>query len=87
MKALTVVEPEVFSQAIGGLEHVLVIVQVFLFVYAAAPEPLDEDVIHRSTAPIHTDGDFMLYENSGERIAGELRALVRIENLRLRHLQ
>ncbi len=60
--------------------------QVDLFVFDAASEPLDEDVVQSLTASIHTDGDFRFFENSGERIACELRSLARIENLRLHYL-
>jgi hypothetical protein len=87
MKPLTVVKPEVFSQASDGLGRVLVIVQVDLFVFDAAPEPFDEDVVQRTASPVHTDGDLALFENPSERAAGELRTLIGIEDLRLRHLQ
>ena len=62
MKPLTVVKPEVFSQASDGLGRVLVIVQVDLFVFDAAPEPFDEDVVQRTASPVHTDGDLALFE-------------------------
>ena len=68
MKPLTIVKSEIFSQARDGLGRVLIIVQVDLFVFDAAPESFDEDVVQRSTAAIHADGDFMVFENSSERI-------------------
>src|SRR6266511_2997924 len=87
VKPLTIVKSEIFSQARYGLGRVLVIVQVNLFVFDAAPESFDEDVVQRSTAPIHTDGDFVIFENSSERIACELRSLIRVEDLWPCHLQ
>lgn len=58
-----------------------------LFIFDDAAEPLDEDVFYLLTASIQADGDFMLFENSGKRIACELRALARVESLRLRRSQ
>jgi hypothetical protein len=57
------------------------------FIFDAELEPLDEDIVQRLVASIHTNGDFMLFENPSERITGELRALARVENLRLRYLR
>ena len=81
MKPLAVVEVEVVVQAYDRLGDACVIVQVNFFVFDAAPEPLDEDVVQCSTTPIHTDGDLPLFENAGESTARKLDALIRIENL------
>src|SRR6266542_1000878 len=45
VKPLTVIKTEIFSQAGDGLGRILVIMQVDLFVFDAAPEPFDEDVV------------------------------------------
>ena len=82
MKPLVVVEVEVFAQALDCLGDTFVVVQIDLFVFDAAPEPLDKDVVQRSTASIHTDGDFALFENIGESAARELNTLIRIEDFR-----
>lgn len=87
MKPLAVVEVEVFAQAGDGLGDTFVIVQVDFFVFDAAPQSLDEDVVQCSPASIHTDRNLPFFENAGESVAGELNALIRIENLRRRLFQ
>jgi len=87
MQTLSIVEPEISAQADDGLGHGFVIFDVDVFVFDAAPEPFNEDVIQRTASPVHTDGDLALFENPGEYIARELRTLIRVEDLRLRHLQ
>src|SRR5262245_11923398 len=87
MKALPIVELKISTQARDGLRRGFVITDVDVFVFDASPEPLNEDVVQRPASPIHTDGDLALFENPGERATGELRTLIRVEDLRLRHLQ
>ena len=87
MKPLVVVEVEVLAQALDGLGHTFVVVQIDLFVFDAAPEPLDKDVVQCSAAPIHTDGNPSLFENTGESAARELNTLIRIKDFRRRLFQ
>ena len=87
MQPLSIVEIEISAQAGDGLRRRFVILDVDVFVFHATPEPFNEDVIQRSASPIHADGDLALFENPSERAAGELRTLIGIEDLRLRHLQ
>ena len=87
MKPLAIVEVEVVAQTCDRLGHAFVIVPVNFFVFDAAPEPLDEDIVQGSTAAIHTDCNLPFFENARERIAGEVHALIRIENLRRRLFQ
>src|SRR5262245_54236898 len=87
MQPLPIVELKISAQARDGLRYGFVITDVDVFVFNASPEPLNEDVVQRPASPVHADGDFALFENPGERAAGELRALIRVEDLRLGHLQ
>src|SRR5262245_53021373 len=87
MQTLSIVELEISAQAGDGLWRRFVITDVDVFVFHAAPEPFDEDIVQRPASPIHADGDLALFENPGERATGELRTLIRVEDLRLRHLQ
>jgi hypothetical protein len=87
MKPLAVVEVEVFVQALDGLGDTFVVVQIDLFIFDAAPESLDEDVVQGATASVHTDGDLSLFENTGESAARELNPLIRIEDFRRRLFQ
>src|SRR3546814_12714443 len=66
------------AQFISGLEGV----QVDAFVFQGAPEPLDEDIVHPASPAIHADLDLGRAQNAGEGVAGELTALIRIEDLR-----
>ena len=61
--------------------HGVVGVQVDLLVLQRAPEPLDEDVVVEAALAIHADLDPALQQYVGEIFRGELRALVRVENL------
>ena len=48
----------------------------------AAPQPLDEDVVHVATLAIHADGDRVALQGVGEIVAGELAALCALPLLR-----
>src|SRR2546427_13177767 len=49
-------------------------VEVDLLVFEAAPQPLDEDVVHVAALAIHADGDRVTLQGVGEIVAGELAA-------------
>src|SRR5262245_4249779 len=87
MNALPIVELKISTQARGDLWHGFVITDVDVFVFDASPQPLNEDVVQRPASPVHANGDLALFENPGERATGELRTLIRVEDLRLRHMQ
>src|ERR1700679_508993 len=53
------------------------------FILDRTPQPFDEDVVHETPAPVHRNRDSGGFELTGEGGAGELRALVGVENLRL----
>src|SRR3954471_22264447 len=68
----------------AGLEGM----QIDALVFQAAPEPLDEHVVHPATAAVHRDAHPGPLQYAGEPRRGELTALVGIEDLRppkLRH--
>ncbi len=50
MKLLAAVEVEVLAQALDGLGDAFVVVQIDLFVFDAAPQSLDEDVVQCATS-------------------------------------
>src|SRR5439155_17324552 len=79
--ALLVVEAEPGANTGLRLGNVGISVQVDLLVLEAAPQPLDEDVVHAAALPIHADRDTASLEHAGELAAGELAALVRVEDL------
>ncbi len=57
--------------------------QVHLLVFDRPPQALDEDVVSPGTFPIHADLDLVLEQQAGEGDAGELGALIGVENLGL----
>ena len=61
----------------AGLEGI----EVDAFVFQRAPQPLDEDVIHPTATTVHRDADVGILQGVAEGKAGELRALIRIEDL------
>ena len=56
--------------------------QVDAFVFQAAPEPFDEDVVHPTPPTVHRDAHGSRLQYAGEARRGELAALVRVEDVR-----
>ena len=77
-----VVETEVAGQSCPKLGGRFVGPQVHVLVLDAAPQTLDEHVVHPSALAIHADRDGVTLEHVGERVRGELAPLVGIEDLR-----
>src|SRR3954471_23996935 len=51
--------------------------QVYVFVFQASPQPLDEDVVHAPALAVHADPDAF-----STPVNGELTALIGVEDLR-----
>ena len=83
MLTLLVIKAEPGADAGLGLGDAGVGVEVDLLVFEAAPQPLDENVVHIAALAIHADGDLVALQGAGEVVAGELAALVGIEDLGL----
>src|SRR5271157_1540365 len=83
MRALTIEKVEIPAQRRARLGDGVVGLEVDLLVLHRSPEPLDEHVVAPSALAVHADGDPVLLEDAGERLAGELAALVAVENLGL----
>ena len=81
MRPRGVIEVEPLGNDPLGGEAVGEFVQVDGLVFERAPEALDEDVVHAAAPAIHGDGDAGVFEHSRELEAGELAALVGIEDL------
>ena len=64
------------------LEAVGQLVQIDRLVFGPPPQPLDEDVVHAAAPAIHGDRNLRRLEQTGEVKAGELAALVGVEDLR-----
>ena len=83
MRTLGVLEREVLRQADCQLGHVGVALQVHILVLHVAPKAFNEDVVQCSAASVHADGHTLALEHADKGVAGELRALVAVEYLRL----
>ena len=81
MLALLIVEIEPGANTGFGLGHTRIGVEVDLLVFEASPQPLDEDVVHAPALAVHADFDPVILQGAGEIVAGELTALVGIEDL------
>src|ERR1700761_592019 len=54
---------------------------VYTLVFQAAPQPLDEDIIHPSPPSVHRNAYTRRPQNTGKPRRGELAALIGVENL------
>ena len=82
MRSVLVVQPEVFLQTPLRIVHAVVSVEINLFVLHAAPESFHEHVIPPASFAIHADLDVVVFQRAGEIQAGELTALVGVEDFR-----
>jgi len=64
-----------------GFGHCQISVKVDLLVFEAAPQPLDKDVVHAPAVAVHADHDPVPFQGAGKVVAGELAALIGIEDL------
>lgn len=77
MSPLMIVKLHVPGQPVVQPRHIGVLLQVDVFVLEATPEPLDEDVVHRTAATIHTDENIGLHQGRSKGGCGELATLGR----------
>ena len=70
MAPFMVVEIEVAPQSAPGFVKVGVVVQIDLFVFHAAPQTLDVDVVETAAAAVHADTNLGLVAKLEESLAG-----------------
>src|SRR5437764_13917595 len=80
MRALCVVEAEVATDRGAGLGNPLVGSEIHLLILHRAPDPLDENVVTPCAFAVHANGDAVPEEDAGEVGAGELAALIGVED-------
>src|ERR1700730_17605803 len=83
MRPATIVEVEVTPDRCTCLGRGVVGSEIHLLVLDATPQPLDEDVVAPSALAVHADGDPVFDQHASECRAGELAALIRVEDFRL----
>src|ERR1035441_1646235 len=81
VRASGVVELDVARDLASGFANRLVGVQVDVLVFERTPEALDEDVVAPAALAVHADLDAFFFEPPGEGFAGELTALIGVEDL------
>ena len=81
--SVLIVKLEVFLQAPLRIVHAVVGVQIKLFVFDAAPQSFHEHVVTPAALAVHADLDAVVFQHAGEVQAGELTALVGVEDFRL----
>lgn len=84
MRPQEIVFVEELPQACAQIGERGVLVQVDVLVLDGAPEAFDEGIVQRTAATIHTDSDIALFQRRQEQLTGELRALIGVEDFRLR---
>ena len=77
-----IVMPEVPVERLLQVSAILEGSEVDALVFDAAPEPFHKDVVMVAAFAVHADPDAMLFENACEGLAGELDALIGVEDLR-----
>src|SRR5215212_8657625 len=82
MGPASIVEGQVPADRGASLADRVIGPEIDLLVLDRPPEPLDEDVVAPGTLAVHADGDAGLVQHAGEVVAGELRALIGVEDLR-----
>ena len=81
MRALVIVETEPGANTGLVLWPLSDKREVDLLVFEAAPQPLDKDVVHAPAVAVHADHDPVPFQGAGKVVAGELAALIGIEDL------
>src|SRR5437667_106592 len=80
MRTSPIIPVEEFGEAALLFDTVGRRTQIDPFVLHGPPQALDEDVIVAAPAPVHADLDPVIPQQRRELVAGELRALVGIED-------
>src|SRR5262245_15484842 len=81
MRAPGVVKRKPCRDTTVCLAPVGVALQVDVLVLERAPQPFDEHIVHPPAASIHRDAHAGSHQRAGEGGAGELAALVGVEDL------
>src|SRR3954468_20510372 len=83
MRSAGVVKAKVAGERLPCFGYRIVGLEVYLLVLDGSPEPLHEHIVAPSSSTVHADGDRVAGQQAGERRAGELAALIGVEDLRL----
>src|SRR6202162_4545117 len=82
MRSAGIIKAEVTADCDTGLGDTVVGLQINLLCFDGPPKALDKNFIPPRSFAVHADGDARFEKNVGEAGAGELAALIGIENVR-----
>ena len=82
MSSLAIVKGKIHFEADLNRGQGLIILEINVLILDRAPQSLDENVIRRATSTIHADPQRVGLQGVDEVMAGELSALIGVENLR-----
>ncbi len=77
-----VVLPNVFANSMAKLSRGSVFVDVDFFLFQTAEPALHHDIIGPALPPVHALRDVVFFQKGSVLVAGELTALVAVENCR-----
>jgi hypothetical protein len=83
MRTLGVVKREIFGQPNHQFSHRGITLQIHVFMLDVAPQALDKDIVKNAPPAIHADDNTFADEHAGKGVAGELGALIAVEDFRL----
>src|SRR5215831_2551113 len=83
MWTFAIVEAEMASNGAAGFTDALVGSQIHFLVFDASPQTLNKHIVSPGPLAIHADRNSPVGKNTGERRAGELAALICVEDVRL----
>ena len=82
MFSLLVVKRKIFGQSLTHFINVGIVVQKNIFVFDCPPKSLGKNIIHATPASVHTDLNFLSFQNGDVVPGGVVHALVGIMNIR-----
>jgi hypothetical protein len=83
MGSFMIIEVEVVLQSPFECRNALILFQINVFIFHAAPQAFHKDIVERPPATIHTDADARLSQATGEGVGCELRTLIGVEDFGL----
>jgi hypothetical protein len=83
MEPLRVVKFEILIQCASDFSDRTVVVEIYFLIFDRSPQALDKDVVKDAAPAVHADGDPTSFQPVRELGAGELAALICVEDLRL----
>src|SRR5512137_2784988 len=82
MRSFAAAKLQIHLQTFFGFNHRGISIQIYVLIFDGSPEPFDKNVIAPAALAIHADLNSISLEKACKFGAGELAALVRVEDIR-----